>query len=410
MKKRTCRMCGGRNFKRVIDFGKNPLVNSLVEKEDLDKKEPVYQLTVVQCQDCFLVQTENPIDSHKIYTDTDYLYYSSDMPGLAEYFKEYAVDIKQRFLDEEDFVVEIGSNDGILLQLFQGWSQPVLGIDPATNVVVRALANGIPTLSAPFNKRFAKHIARDWGRAKVICGNNCIAHIDDLDGVMEGVTELLSDDGVFVVECNYWGGMVKNKNYALIYHDHFSYFTLQAWFSYLKKFNMEPFDAWVTPAQGGSLRMFACKTGEHERTERYAKLLQEEEDTGLNSYKTAQKYYKDVTFEAKKLHGIISDLKKQGKRIAGYGAAAKGFSVLKLAGITEKHLDYFVDDSPAKQGKWTPVTHIPIISRKETEGFESVDYFFITAPNYEKVIVEKEAEFLSRGGCFITIDGRIIKK
>ena len=199
MKKRTCRMCGGRNFKRVIDFGENPLVNSLVEKEDIDKKEPVYNLVVVQCQDCFLVQTENPIDSHKIYMDIDYLYYSSDMPGLAEYFKEYAVDIKQRFLEEEDFVVEIGSNDGILLQLFQGWSQPVLGVDPATNVVVRALANGIFTLAAPFNKRFAKHIARDWGKAKVICGNNCIAHIDDLDSVMEGVTELLSDDGVFLL-------------------------------------------------------------------------------------------------------------------------------------------------------------------------------------------------------------------
>src|SRR3990167_5358168 len=233
--KKSCRMCGGGKFKTVIDFGKNPLVNSLVEEKDIDKKEPVYQLTVVQCQDCFLVQTENPIDSHKIYTDIDYLYYSSDMPKLDEYFKEYAVDVKQRFLEDEDFVVEIGSNDGILLKLFQNWSQPVLGVDPATNVVIRALANGVPTLSAPFNKRFAKHIARDLGKAKVICGNNCIAHIDNLDSGMEGVKELLTSDGIFIVECNYWGGMVKNKNYALIYHDHFSYFTLKNWYNYLKK-------------------------------------------------------------------------------------------------------------------------------------------------------------------------------
>src|SRR3990167_1501068 len=403
MKKRTCRMCGGRNFKRVIDFGKNPLVNSLVEKEDLDKKEPVYQLTVVQCQDCFLVQTENPIDSHKIYTDTDYLYYSSDMPGLAEYFKEYAVDIKQRFLDEEDFVVEIGSNDGILLQLFQWWSQPVLGIDPATNVVVRALANGIPTLSAPFNKRFAKHIARDWGRAKVICGNNCIAHIDDLDGVMEGVTELLSDDGVFVVECNYWGGMVKNKNYALIYHDHFSYFTAQNWVNFGALYGFSVFDAVVTPAQGGSLRIFLDRN-RRERTNRCDDLLIEEHNTALASYKTSKDYRNAVVKEATRLRECIEKIKSEGKIIAGYGAAAKGFSVLKLAGIDQTHIDYFVDDSPAKQGKYTPVTHIPVISREEAES-KLPDYFFITAPNYAETIMTKEKDFK---GKFILCDSTVI--
>lgn len=399
-------MCKGKKFRQVINFGKNPLVNSLIEKEDLNKKEPQYSLIVDQCQDCFLVQTREPIDSHKIYTDIDYLFYSSDMPTLSEYFQEFAEDVRSRFMVEDDFVCEIGSNDGVFLKHFQKWGHTVLGIDPATNVVVRALYNGVPTLSAPFNKRFAKHIARDYGKAKIIAGSNCIAHIDDLDGVMDGVNELLADDGVFIVECNYWGGMVKNKNYSLIYHDHFSYFTLLNWFKYGKKFGLEPFDAVVTPAQGGSLRVFMSHF-KHDRTDRLAKLLEEEDNIKLNSYETAKRYKKEVTEEAKKLNKLITELKSNGNIIAGYGAAAKGFSVLKLAEIDERHIDYFVDDSPAKQGKYTPVSHIPVISREEARGREP-DYFFITAPNYEKVIVEKEGGFLTRGGKFVTVDSRIV--
>lgn len=397
-------MCHGKNFIEVIDFGLSPLVNSLLEKDQLDQKEPEYPLVVEQCQDCFLVQIVDTVDSHEIYKGVDYLYFSGDMPGLSDYFKEYADFLRLSFLDSDDFIVEIGSNDGTMLQHFP--TQTVLGVDPASNVVVRALAKGIPTLADFFSARIARSIKREAEEAKLIYGNNCIAHLGNLDDLMEGVTELLSHDGVFAVECNYWGNMVKNKNYALIYHDHFSYFSLKNWMDYAKKWGMKVFDATVTPAQGGSLRVFMDR-GVREETERCVELYGDEVVSNLNSPATAGVYRASVLEEARKLKRLVSDIKAEGKTIAGYGAAAKGFSVLQLAKITGEEIDYFVDDSPAKQGKYTPITHIPVISRMEAEK-KLPDYFFITAPNYEGVIIEKEGIFQKSGGKFITCDSRII--
>ncbi len=397
--KRKCRVCGNDNFKEVIDFGKNPLVNSLIEKEDLNKKEPTYPLVVEQCQNCQLVQIVEPINSEEIYRKVDYLYFSGDMPGLKEYFQEYAEDLKNRFIEKDDFVVEIGSNDGLMLGLLKDKAK-VLGVDPASNTAVRALKNGISTLSDCFTERIAKSILREFGKAKVIYGNNCIAHIDNLNDVMRGVKVLLKEDGVFVVECNYWGGMVKNKNYGLIYHDHFSYFTLQIWELIAYTYKMKVFDAWITPAQGGSLRVFLTPDLGKEKTKRKLELEEEERKSGLNSYETCLRYRKEVLEEAKKFGDKIRELKKQGKKISAYGAAAKGFSILKLAEIDQRHIDYFVDDSPAKQGKFAPVSHIPVISREEAEG-KLPDYFIITAPNYAKIIMEKEKDFILKGGKFI---------
>jgi len=399
--KHECRICKASNFKTVIDFGKTPLVNSLIEKEDLDKKKPVYPLVVEQCQNCFLVQIVNPIDAHKIYREQDYLYFSGDMPNLSDYFKEYADDIKTRFLKKGDFVIEIGSNDGTMLQHF-GTDYPLLGVDPSTNVVVKALAKGIPTISDFFTERLAKSISRFFGKAKVVYGNNCIAHLKDIHDLMKGVKEVLTDDGVFIVECNYWGGMVKNKNYSLIYHDHFSYFTAKNWQDVGLKYGLWLNDAVVTPAQGGSLRVFLSNTPT--MTARCKQLLKEEIDTNLPSYETAKKYNKECTEEAEKLGKLIKELKAEGKTIAGYGAAAKGFSILHLAGITENEIRYFVDDSPAKQGKYTPVTHIPVIKR----AIKDPDYFFITAPNYAKEIIAKEQKFLENGGKCILSDSTIV--
>lgn len=403
-KVKKCRICGGKKFKEVLNMGNNPLVNSLVDKEDLDKKEFVYPLIVEQCQDCFLVQIVNPIESDEIYRKVDYLYFSSDMPKLKEYFEEYANDVKDRFLMPHDFVVEIGSNDGLMLGMFKD-TYRVLGIDPASNCVVRSLKNRVPALSDGFSYRIARSIAREFGKAKVIYGNNCIAHINDLHGVMKGVKELLTDDGVFIVECNYWGGMVKNKNYSLIYHDHFSYFSVKNWMDMAEIYGMKVFDAIVTPAQGGSLRIFMSNDARDE-TVRCRTLIQEEKDTKLASYETCVKYEKECKQEAKQLNRTISMLNGEGKKIAGYGAAAKGFSILKLAEIDERHLDYFVDDSPAKQDKYTPVSHIPVISREKAKD-KLPDYFFITAPNYKDVIIEKE-KALGYTGKFITDKSEII--
>lgn len=396
-------MCEGKRFARVIDFGKHPLVNSLVSKEDLDKTEPVFQLTLRQCRDCYLVQITSIIDSQEIYKNVDYLYFSSDMPNLDKYFRKYAKEL-MGLINPGDFVVEIGANDGLMLNFFRKKNM-VLGVDPASNVVVRALRRAIPVLSEFFSERLSNSIKREYGKAKLIYGNNCIAHLNDLNGLMRGVTNLLDEDGIFAVECNYWGAMIQNHNYSLIYHDHFSYFSLETWIDFARKHKMNVFDAYVTPAQGGSLRVFMDR-GKNKLTDRFKQLLRQEQDWKINSLAMTARYNHWIRTEAKQLLEIIEGIKKKGKTIAGYGCAAKGLSVLKFAGIDQRHIDYFVDDSPAKQGKYTPVTHIPVISREEADS-TLPDYFFITAPNYENDIIKKEQLFKENGGKFITVKGEI---
>ena len=413
-KNRVCRICGKDKFDRVIDFGECPLVNSLIEEKDLDKKEPVYPLEVIRCKKCSLVQTKQPVDTHEIYTAQDYLYYTGDMPQNSQYMKAFdsLVEEVRKYSEYGDLIVEIGSNDGTILKKFgqgeQGIDRGLLGVDPSTNVVIRALAKGVPTLSAPFNKQNAQNIKKEFGEAKIVGGANCLAHIDNIHEVLDGVRELLTPNGVFWVECNYWGGMVKNNHYALIYHDHYSYFTLKNWIELAEMHELFVFDACITEAQGDglSLRLFASQIP-REKTERMEKLLQEEIDTDLNSKKTCDTYNTEVLGKAQDLKKLVDDLKKEGKTVAGYGAAAKGFSILHLAKIGAESIDYFVDDSPAKQGKYCPVTHIPIISRSEAES-RLPDYFFITAPNYATIIIEKEKDFMDKGGKFIMENGEIV--
>ena len=398
IKNKQCRMCSSRKFYSVINLGNNPLVNSLVTKEDLKKKDPTFPLHVKQCKSCKLVQLVEIIDSNEIYKNVEYLYFSSDMPNLDKYFKPYAIDVRKRFLKKKDFVVEIGSNDGIMLQFFKKTNK-ILGVDPSTNVVLRALKKGIITVPEFFSKKLAQQIKNEWGQAKVVYGNNCIAHLNDVRDLMEGIDILLKKDGVFIIECNYWGGMVDNINYSLIYHDHFSYFTVEVWNKFLKRYNMQAFDATVTPAQGGSLRLFISKD-KRKKTQRYLNLLKKEKNTKLNTFSKSIEYRLNVKRISSKLRKIVIDIKKKGLTIAGYGAAAKGLTILKCSKLGKKEISYFVDDSPAKQGLYTPVDHIPIISRKEANK-KLPDYFIILAPNYSDVIIKKENKFIKRGGRFI---------
>ncbi len=399
----TCRMCESTKFFKVINLGNHPLVNSLIEKKKIKFKDPVFPIELMQCKKCKLVQLTKIIDAEEIYKNVDYLYFSSDMPSLKKYFKDYSLDLEKRFLKKNDLVVEIGCNDGIMLENFKN-KYKILGVDPATNVVLRTLKKGIPAIPEFFTNNISSKISKEWGNAKLIYANNCIAHLNDLRDFMSGIKNLLQKKGVFVFECNYWGGMVKNVNYSLIYHDHFSYFSLDTWIKFSKKYKLNIFDAVVTPAQGGSLRVFLSKS-RYKKTNRLKKLIKEEKMSNLNTFKTSTKYKENVLNTANKLKNIVLNLKKKGKKVAGYGAAAKGMTILKCSKIGNK-LDYFVDDSPAKQGYFSPVDHVPIISRKKAQN-KLPDYFIILAPNYSKEIIKKEKNYLKNGGKIIIPDKQI---
>jgi SAM-dependent methyltransferase len=397
-------MCNNSKFISIVNLGKHPLVNRLVEKKNLKQKDPYFQLHLKQCKQCKLAQLKEIIDSDEIYKKVDYLYFSSEMPNLDKYFKSYSSDLKKRFLKKNDLVVEIGCNDGLMLQNFKK-DYNILGVDPATNVILRALKKNITSIPEFFTDDIAKKIVNEWGQAKLIYGNNCIAHLNNLKDVANGVSRLLKKGGVFVIECNYWGRMVQDTNYGLIYHDHFSYFSVQNLKNFGKKYGLHAFDAIVTDAQGGSLRIFLSK-GKRKETSRYKKLLKQEIDNKLNSFNTSAKYRKKVYKTTNKLKKLINELKFKKKKIAGYGAAAKGMTIIKSSGIGKKHLDYFVDDSPAKQGLYTAGDKIPIISRGQANK-KLPDYFIILAPNYAKFIIEKEKKFIAKGGKFIVPVGDI---
>jgi len=394
----TCRMCNSENLTMTLDLGDHPLVNSLIHETELNSVDPVYPIKIYRCDDCSLVQIKDVVDADEIYKNVDYLYFSSDMPGLSQYFGDYAQELKDSLIKKGDFVVEIGCNDGVMLEHFKK-DYKILGVDPSTNVVIRTLKKGLPVLPLFFSSRLAKQIKKEWGAANLIVANNCIAHLDDLRDLMKGIADLIDEKGVFVLECNYWGGMVKNINYSLIYHDHYSYFSLDTWVKFAPIYGMQVFDALVSPAQGGSLRVFMSKD-QRAMSLRAKELLDEEGVTQLNTMQTSLKYAENVTNRAKEIRNLIQSIKKSGKTIAGYGAAAKGMTILKCSSIGKNELDYFVDDSPAKQGWYTPSDHISIISRKDAEK-KLPDYFFILAPNYSDVIIQKEAEYIKNGGKFI---------
>jgi len=397
-------MCNSSKFTSIVNLGKHPLVNRLVEKKNLKQKDPYFQLHVKQCKKCKLAQLKEIIDSKEIYKKVDYLYFSSEMPNLDKYFKSYANDLKKRFLKKNDLVVEIGCNDGLMLQNFKK-NNRILGVDPATNVILRALRKNIAAIPEFFTDEIAKKIVNEWGQARIIYGNNCIAHLNNLKDVATGVSRLLIKGGVFVIECNYWGRMVQDTNYGLIYHDHFSYFSVKNLTNFGKKYGLYAFDAIVTDAQGGSLRIFLSK-GKRKPTTRYKNLLKQEEKTNLNTTNTSSQYRKKVYKTTNKLKKLISELKRKKKKISGYGAAAKGMTIIKSSGIGKKHIDYFVDDSPAKQGLYTAGDKIPIISRAQANK-KLPDYFIILAPNYAKFIIQKEKKFIEEGGRFIVPVGDI---
>lgn len=412
-----CNFCQQKTLKEFLDLGKHPLVNSLLTKAEVDAGtgDETYPLKVSFCENCHLVQLSEMLPSEKIYKDVDYLFFSSDMPTLSDYFKDFADELytkgylhkgeKNRdgsFTRPDELMVEIGSNDGVLLQHIEGKK---LGVDPATNVAIRALSKGIPTIPEFFTEKIAKLIAKEYGKAQVISGFNCIAHTSDINDLMKGVDALLDKEGVFIVEANYWGGMVKNMNYALIYHDHYNFFTLGVWEEFLKKFGMKVFDAEVTPAQGGSLRLFISRQDStlNGDTARLAQLRSEEAVTKLNTFETCEKYAEDVKEMKRKFQDMVYTFQRDGKTMALYGVAAKGLTVLTYTALGKEFFKYGVDDSPAKQGYFTPVSHIPIVSRSDAWDYNMPDYFIVLAYNYIDVIKEKEKDFLAGGGHLINI-------
>lgn len=395
-----CRICKNKNLKQIINLGSTPPANAFLKKTQLKSKEFFFPLKMNFCKRCGQLQLSHVVSPKLLFQD--YVYVSSTSPIFIAHFEEYAKSLHKRLkLNKKSLVVDLGSNDGILLKPFKKLGVRVLGIDPAVKIAKKATKEGIETLPFFFNTKLAKKILKKYKPADIITANNVFAHIHDIDEIVEGVRILLKEDGVFVIEAPYLIDFVEKNYFDLIYHEHLSYFSVKSLRNLFKLHNMEIFDVIKVDAHGGSARYFIKrKNAKHKITKSVEDFLIKEKKAKLHNVKTYLSYSKKIDDNKKSLKNLISSLKKEKKSIAGYGAPAKGNTLLNYFKIKNNEIKYIIDDSPYKQGLYTPGTHIPVVSSSILEK-DMPDYIFILAWNFAQPIMKKLENFRKKGGKFI---------
>ncbi len=394
-----CRDCKSTALVRFLDLGSQPLANSFVSAEDLDKPEPVYPLEVYVCRNCNLAQLIHVVDKNELFKH--YVYFSAGMPRISPHWQNYAKEVMAEYLETpNDFVFEIASNDGILLKFFKDKGFRILGIDPAQNIVPVAESLGVPTLTAFFEEKIAKEVLQKHGPAKAILANNVVAHIDDHHDLCRGVKTLLHTQGVFVIEAPYLADMFENLTYDTIYHEHLSYLAVRPLQTLFQKFGLEIFDVKLIPVQGQSLRLFVGHKGAHAMNPSVSEFVQKELEYKMDDVQSYFDLAKRIAVSKEKLVELVRNLKKQGKKIAAYGAPAKGNTLLNYCKIGPDSIDYAVDDLTSKQGLYTPGMRIQVVTR-EYASKHLPDYYLLLAWNYAQTVLDREQTFRDQGGKFI---------
>ena len=397
---RVCRVCGGADWLDVLAFGDIPLANGFTEPGESTADAPRFPLGVMSCRDCRLMSLTHVVDPGLLYRN--YLYTMPDSAVLTRHMRHVAETCRRRLrLTGDDLVVEIGSNTGTQLTLLRDARVRVLGVDPAANLAALAQANGIDTLTEFFSAHTAKLVAAVHGSARLILARHVLAHIDDLADVLSGVRELLTDDGVFVVEVPYLLDLLEKVAFDTIYHEHLSYFMVRTLKTLFAQHRLRVFDVERSGVHGGSILVFAARQESpwHERPS-VTRLLHAEERAGLSADSTYQVFARKVDQLRTSLRTVVGQVVAAGKRIAGYGAPAKGSTLLNICGISATELDYCLDTTELKHGKLLPGTRIPV----RPPGFAKAhppDYFLLLAWNYADEILAREADFMRRGGHFI---------
>jgi SAM-dependent methyltransferase len=368
-----------------------PMANTYVEKEQLNKMEPFYPLHAYVCQNCFLVQLEEFESPGDIFSD--YQYFSSYSETLLQHAKEYSEMMIERFgLNEENFVTEIASNDGYLLNNFVEKDIPVLGIDPAKNVAEVARERGVPSLVRFFGKELAKGIRREGKRSDLIIANNVLAHVPDLNGFVEGMKILLKPEGVITVEFPHLQQLLEDNEFDTIYHEHFSYYSFTTAEKIFAHHGLTLFDVDEIPIHGGTLRIYAKHENDSSKniTDDVIKLRAREKDLGYTTLDVYTQFKTKVMETKRDILEFAIRAKREGKQIAGYGAPAKGNTLLNYCGIKTDFIDYTVDISPHKQGYYLPGTHIPIYEPDKIAETKP-DYIFILPWNIKEEIMNQLA-------------------
>lgn len=395
-----CRHCNSPLRRTFVDLGMSPLCESFLTGAQLDDMEPYYPLHVRVCDECFLVQLPQFVSPAHIFTE--YAYFSSYSSSWVAHAKAYCEMIKARLdLGADSLVIELGSNDGYLLQHFRNLGVPVLGIEPAANVAAAAHGAGVPTVVAFFGADLAKRIVRERGRADLIVANNVLAQVPDLNDFMAGIRNLLAPGGVVTIEVPHLERLIAESQFDTIYHEHFSYFSLGTLARIAATHGLKPIDVEQLSTHGGSLRVYLAHAGASRAAEnRVAELLDQESRAGLDRVSTYAEFAGQVARVKHDLVRFLIAAKSEGKRTCGYGAPGKGNTLLNYCGIGTDLIDFTVDRNPYKHGRYTPGMHIPV---RPVEALDQAkpDYILILPWNLKHEIMQQMAHVADWGGKFV---------
>lgn len=403
MSRVDCRFCAKPLHHTFVNLGSSPIANDYLTPEQLNRAEKFYPLHTYICESCLLVQLEM-FESHEhIFGDGDYSYFSSYSDSWLQHAKAYTNLMVERFgLDSTHQVIEIASNDGYLLQYFVEKGIPVLGVEPASNVAKVAEEKGIPSLVKFFGVETAKEMVAHGQQADLLLGNNVLAHVPDLNDFVAGMKIVLKPDGILTMEFPHLLQLMQYNQFDTIYHEHFSYFSFLTVEQVFAAHGLTLFDVDEIPTHGGSLRIYGRHTdwAGQPVSDRVARLKAKEQAAGLDQVQTYVTFGQKVMETKRKLLTFLNEVKAQGKTVAGYGAPAKGNTLLNYCGVRTDYLDYTVDRNPHKQGMFLPGTHIPILSPDKINETKP-DYLLILPWNLKEEIMTQMAGIREWGGKFV---------
>lgn len=397
-----CRHCGSPLDHVFLDLGFAPPSNAYLVADDLGRPEKYFPLKVLVCHECWLVQTEDYAQVNELFSD-DYAYFSSTSKSWLAHAERYAREINEDLaLGRQSLIVEIASNDGYLLKNFVDMGIPCLGIEPTASTAQAAESLGVPVLREFFSHAFAERLAAEGRQADLIIGNNVYAHVPDINDFTRGLKTALKSGGTITLEFPHLKQLIEHAQFDTVYHEHFSYLSLYTVRRIFATTGLRVFDVKILPTHGGSLRVFGCHADDlRNETPAVASLLELEHKAGLQSLDTYQGFQARADDIKNELLAFLLEQRRSGRKVVAYGAAAKGNTLLNYAGVKPDLLPFVCDASSAKQGKFMPGSHIPILAPNVLAETRP-DFMLILPWNIVEEVVEQNRALHSEGTRFVT--------